>query len=418
MSLLLLLSMLLILCWPLVVFGERSEASSQIGLAKLLHNDLKTLATSVDEIAETRLKLTLVLSERACSEVDVSWRLLTPASEGESAAVAAAAYDEVYSRVFGFQIVVEEQEQLVDREGAAARTRVSKKLYSSALIDSNRTRFLLTKLKRGERVAYKICLLVFIDATESVAFEKRCERVRFPHTVACNATTTTTTTTTTSSTSATTPALKSATATTRPINKSTTTATCRHSIKPDDNDDNYYVDNSDSESSSTASSGTGNHSLLLVALVICVTLLATNIFMFALIIIQNRTKLRYLRRRGQLLDACPPLPAAAHANAAYSHHQCLFGATHSEHASNAHATIRNLRFNSIAPRISIHDVRFSKLEPNFMMKLPPPPPPPLPPQSAFTRQHSLSTISDLTDEDESNNSNNNNNNKTSSHWHV
>lgn len=168
-------------------------------LNSLLVNDLNIIATKIDEIPETILNLKLVLIADECNDIKLNWKI------HQNKKVISKAKSNIISilnnsrgikkidnqkntNIFGYQVVVREyleieknrnkkSQYLIDDDGPSEKTL---RVYSSKFIDSKQNKFKLINLLRKDKASYLICLVIYIDVTETVAFEKQCVNFSLP----------------------------------------------------------------------------------------------------------------------------------------------------------------------------------------------------------------------------------------------
>ena len=168
-------------------------------LNNLLINDLNIIATKIDEIPETILNLKLVLIADECNDIKLNWkinqnkRIISKAKSNIVSIVngnRGIKNNQVDSpkstNIFGYQVVVREYlehettkkaQYLLDDDEIKEKTL---RVYSSKFIDSKQNKFKLINLLRKDKASYHICLIIYIDVTETVAFEKQCVNFSLP----------------------------------------------------------------------------------------------------------------------------------------------------------------------------------------------------------------------------------------------
>ncbi|RNA09324.1 hypothetical protein BpHYR1_009015 [Brachionus plicatilis] len=288
---------------------------------KILVNDLNIIATKLDEIPETNLNLKLVLVSQECSNARLKWTIQKPISKSGSRPKENQESD---ANIFGFQVVVREyleqkgrivQGQLSSEEVMMKKKDQTLKVYSSKFIDSRQNKFKLVNLLRKDKASYLICLIIYVDVTETVAFEKQCVAFSLPvisDDLKCQ-----------SdqhfknspkkplAKKLVTPMIKSM-ASSSPIvdveslnvsqNWNTLNQTILNSMEKLKKN-SPILSQHNCENTSTCR----HYSNLIIAFVICGVLLGTNIFMFTIIIIQNTIKLGFLKRKLNLIKNNPKL---------------------------------------------------------------------------------------------------------------
>jgi hypothetical protein len=174
---------------------------------KLLASELNLIANQINEIPATSFRVDFKIKEHKCRRIiKIYWHV------SNSTEVSSKNYlSQFDSKIFGYQIVIEEQKQQQQQKN---------KIYTSKFIDFTRHKFKLVNLLEDDRASYRICLVIFVDAIETIAFEKKCTDYKMnrknqslcsnenttlttlilPSTTKILKTQTTTTTTTTSST--------------------------------------------------------------------------------------------------------------------------------------------------------------------------------------------------------------------------
>lgn len=273
----------------LLIFTSISLASKDIN--KLLANDLNIIASKLDDIPETNVHAQLVLVAYGCRNVMVSWK-----TNNTLEAVGAPAKPQPQSdrsKIFGFQVVI--REYLIAEDIHSKKFRV----FTSKFIGVNHSRFKLTNLLYSDSAKYLICLVIYFDAIETVAFEKECVTFDIPisltqendgcekeHTLKTQksmpklieTTTTTTTESTTTFEYFTMP----------PVNNTEVArgGTADVELSIDKNFTNLGLDTK-TVKECTSEKECKSYSNLMIAFIVCVFLLALNIFMFTVIIIQN-----------------------------------------------------------------------------------------------------------------------------------
>ena len=185
---------LLYLVTYLVVFNNCIRPSdANRDLNSLLVNDLNIIATKIDEIPETILNLKLVLIADECNDIKLNWKInqnKRVISKAKSNIVNALKKNQVdnakNTNIFGYQVVVREylevdkssqKSQYLNDDSPQERTL---RVYSSKFIDSKQNKFKLINLLRKDKASYHICLIIYIDVTETVAFEKQCVNFSLP----------------------------------------------------------------------------------------------------------------------------------------------------------------------------------------------------------------------------------------------
>jgi hypothetical protein len=171
----------------------------------LLTNDLNIIASKLDDIPFTNLNVQLVLLAYNCRDLLITWNVGasegTPAMKSTSSVQATTNNGHYYtlggnkattgtstespsshSKPFGFQIVVREylniQDNNNDDDNNKSTRNINKtmRLYTSKYIDVNakQNKFKLRNLLFNNVANYDICLVIYFDVIETVAFEKQC----------------------------------------------------------------------------------------------------------------------------------------------------------------------------------------------------------------------------------------------------
>ncbi|CAF0736717.1 unnamed protein product [Brachionus calyciflorus] len=284
----------------------------------LLINDLNIIATKLDEIPDTSLNLKLILVSQECSNVRLNWKI-QPNSRLKTKT------KEMDTKIFGYQVVVREylepnsgsiqtfqssEEKMNNRKDKTLR------VYSSKFIDSNQTKFKLVNLLRKDTASYLICLIIYMDVTETVAFEKQCVSFSLPvmskNDYECQRNGSTRKSAKKNFLNGlVTPAIRSTT-----VSIVDTTSIIYNNSKINEffNQSNQNIqENLNKKAAKLAQhncehvSQCRHYSNLIIAFVICGILLGTNIFMFTIIIIQNTIKLGLLKRKLSILKANPKI---------------------------------------------------------------------------------------------------------------
>lgn len=285
---------------------------------KILVNDLNIIATKLDEIPETNLNLKLVLVSQECNNARLKWHIPNsidrPGTKHKQ---------ELSSKIFGFQVVVREyleHKGRIAHNGFSSEEQMMKKkdrtlkVYSSKFIDSRQNKFKLVNLMRKDKASYLICLIIYMDVTETVAFEKQCVTFSLPTTtdeLKCQNDENFEKSKKSFGKKLVTPIIKSMTSSSAIVDLNSYNASQSSELS------NQTVINSMEKlrkNSQILSQHNYDHvstcqhySNLIVAFVICGVLLGTNIFMFTIIIIQNTIKLGFLKRKLNLIKENPKL---------------------------------------------------------------------------------------------------------------
>lgn len=156
----------------------------------LLINDLNIIATKLDEIPETSLNLKLVLLAYECNDLKLNWKVQNQLGKNSKQGKLAEPRVELNAKIFGYQVVV--REYLEPVPGSSGSSQISSeeffdnlndktlRVYSSKFIDSHQNKFKLVNLLRRDTASYLICLIIYMDVTETVAFEKQCINFSLP----------------------------------------------------------------------------------------------------------------------------------------------------------------------------------------------------------------------------------------------
>lgn len=141
---------------------------SSLAIENLMSNDLNLIASNLDDIPDTSLQVQLVLLAYDCRNVMVSWK--TNENEAKSLTINSV------SKIFGYQIVIKE---LLKNENDQSR------IYTSKYISLTDSKFRLTNLLYNNLASYLICLVIYFDAVEAIAFEKECVSFELPQNTLC-----------------------------------------------------------------------------------------------------------------------------------------------------------------------------------------------------------------------------------------
>lgn len=313
-------------------------------LNNLLINDLNIIATKLDDIPETSMNLKLVLMAYECTDVKLNWKI-TNSHHNQHHSSSSNKAGQVFrlsnnkkqqeTKIFGFQVVVREYlEQKTSQSQKSTSKMVNSeeifekqnektlRVYSSKFIESNQNKFKLINLLRRNMASYLICLIIYMDVTETVAFEKQCVNFSLPIVpkemdAACER----------SGQQSSTKMKQSKLGTMTNSDESGKTNKLAPSSKQQQKQGNFSVvenqnasiivvqppqqfrNNTNSQLRPNLGSITHHQSNcehvsqckhyanLLVAFVVCGVLLGTNVFMFTIIIIQNTIKLGLLRHK-------------------------------------------------------------------------------------------------------------------------
>lgn len=327
---------LLLSTFMLDSFVKIVNASREIN--NLLINDLNIIATKVDEIPETTLNLKLVLLAYECNDVKLNWKIQHNSNKISNVNVKSSNILNSYrkktfndpivsgsTKIFGYQVVVREYLESgkphSNKKGSSElNDDKTLRVYSSKFIDSNQNKFKLINLLRKDLASYHICLIIYIDVTETVAFEKQCVTFSLPNLspsveAACQKSNKKIPKTTThimelttgkhkdkfnihsidTSSLDDTDAEKSELVGTQSQPLESNKTLNKPTARPSSFTKNIHVYNPNTNCEHVAQCR--HYSNLLVAFVVCGILLATNVFMFTIIIIQNTIKLSLLREK-------------------------------------------------------------------------------------------------------------------------
>lgn len=285
---------------------------------KILVNDLNIIATKLDEIPETNLNLKLILISQECNNARLKWNIQNSIKSSEKFK------QETNTKIFGYQVVVREylekkerlaQDNLSSEEQMMKKKDKTLKVYSSKFIDSRQNKFKLVNLMRKDKASYLICLIIYMDVTETVAFEKQCVSFSLPSIsddLKCKSDLDL------KNSSKKSFGKKLVTPMTKSMSDSSTIQNIdSYNISQSSNFLNQSVLKSMeklrknfitlSQHNCEHTSACSHYSNLVVAFVICGVLLGTNIFMFTIIIIQNTIKLSFLKRKLNLIRQNPKL---------------------------------------------------------------------------------------------------------------
>ena len=162
----------LVVGWTLICFLVCSVAIKVQSSNNLLMDDLNIIASKINEIPETSLGIKLVLVTFECSEVRLFWNIQTTSSNRKKVDKNSLKIDQ---KIFGYQVVV--QEYLTSKKLNKER---KARLFSSKYIDPTQNRFKLINMIREDEGHYLICLVIYVDVIETVAFEKQCLTLYLP----------------------------------------------------------------------------------------------------------------------------------------------------------------------------------------------------------------------------------------------
>ena len=168
----------------------------------LLVNDLNIIASKLDDIPFTNLNVQLVLLAYNCRDLLITWNVgaaettvmksfvsqpttnnghyYTLGSGGGITSGTSTESPSSHSKPFGFQIVVREylniQDNNEDDNKPPRNINKTMRLYTSKYIDVNakQNKFKLRNLLFNNVATYDICLVIYFDVVETVAFEKQC----------------------------------------------------------------------------------------------------------------------------------------------------------------------------------------------------------------------------------------------------
>jgi hypothetical protein len=338
-------NLLLVVLYNFLIFSlalklsSNNDANREIN--NILVNDLNVIASKIDEIPETSLNIKLVLLAYECNDVKLNWKIGTSekSSKFSSKKFSFDKSTTSSSKIFGYQIVVREivdgssdgsssvslggktvikNDKFTFRKDSPYQSSSEKtmRVYSSKFIDSDQNKFKLINLLRRDQASYHICLIIYIDVTETVAFEKQCVNFSLPIVsleteAACKAQKAKLSNPKSSSRTTTSkyvdeeefvdesPFFKSANKKNKNItqksNNNTNIINPRIPISPKYG--NGGIDFNNNHPNCEHVSQCRYYSNLLTAFVVCGVLLGTNIFMFTIIIIQNTIKLNFLRKK-------------------------------------------------------------------------------------------------------------------------
>jgi hypothetical protein len=332
----------------------------------LLTNDLNIIATKLDDIPFTNLNVQLVLLAYNCRDLLITWNVGNQDSLSSSSKPMNGHYitvtppsvstssPESLSKTFGFQIVVREYLNLNNNnnnEKPMVNLNKTLRLYTSKYIDLNakQNKFKLRNLLFNNVANYDICLVIYFDVIETVAFEKKCVQFNLPYSMykknkLCKVGNTNSGNNTDDG-----PPVNDMLSTAKllPVTqkeKSATTATITttiiqeetkvHTLDYDNESDSVEIesttttttidddDDLNSEfytttapipfstsnltsmcskiATSHAYTDCAQYSNLIIAFVVCIVFLATNIFMFSIILLHIVIKYLYLRKNRKL----------------------------------------------------------------------------------------------------------------------
>lgn len=360
--------------------GTSSSSSNANDINSLLINDLNLIATKMDDIPETSLNLKLFLLAYECTDVKLTWKLHNTAGSSSSGGSSSSSlrttslakngelfhhhskqppsYKRVdTTKIFGYQVVVREY---LEPKSSGQQSRPQKpapvnsdeiyekqnektvRVYSSKFIESNQNKFKLINLLRRNMASYLICLIIYMDVTETVGLEKQCVNFSLPvvskefdsfcernaggsssartkqsklnanldeinNNSGGKKQTNRPKTTSQASEEANTESRLPGTQTTRQLVLRNTTSHplgMRTGNGNNNNNNNMHAGGMAASSGATTGGNGCEHvaqckhyANLLVAFVVCGVLLGTNVFMFTIIIIQNTIKLGLLRHK-------------------------------------------------------------------------------------------------------------------------
>ena len=186
--------------------SSSNDANREIN--SILVNDLNVIASKIDEIPETSLNIKLVLLAYECNDVKLNWKIGTSDKTSKFSSKKFS-FDQSSSnsisssKIFGYQVVVREivdgssggtssvslggktvikKDKFTFRKDSPYQSTSEKsmRVYSSKFIDSDQNKFKLINLLRRDQASYHICLIIYIDVTETVAFEKQCVNFSLP----------------------------------------------------------------------------------------------------------------------------------------------------------------------------------------------------------------------------------------------
>jgi hypothetical protein len=192
-----------LVCLALVLHLNFFTIEANRDLNNLLANDLNIIATKIDEIPETILNLKLVLIADECNDIKLNWKIhqnkkviskaksniISILNNSRGVKKNQADNHQKNTNIFGYQVVVREylenerihnkkkSQYLIDDDETNEKTL---RVYSSKFIDSKQNKFKLINLLRKDKASYHICLIIYIDVTETVAFEKQCVNFSLP----------------------------------------------------------------------------------------------------------------------------------------------------------------------------------------------------------------------------------------------
>jgi hypothetical protein len=303
----------LLTCQILLFLFFNSSLRSYLTSASQLADDLNMIATRVDEIPETSLNLKMVLVAQECNDVKLNWKIQNNKSNKNSIFKVISNFKKTFNentKIFGYQVVVRE---ILESFKPKSKTNDFKektlRVYSSKFIESNQNKFKLVNLLRKDQATYSICLVIYIDVTETVAFEKQCVNFSLPIVsdsteLECQKTKISKLKTTTSMSELLVPKGHTENSTNESGQNDLANVDNESINKTSDNSNNKHQQQNPLTKSKSIGYSNCEHisqcrhySNLLVAFVICGVLLATNVFMFTIIIIQNTIKLNILREK-------------------------------------------------------------------------------------------------------------------------
>lgn len=326
---------------PPTAEAVKSSPTSNAELNNLLINDLNIIATKLDEIPETSLNLKLFLLAYECTDVKLTWKINNNSHRKSSHSelphnTGGKKKQPQDTKIFGYQVVVREY---LEPKSSVQKTTTPKysdeiyekqsektlRVYSSKFIESSQSKFKLINLLRRNMASYLICLIIYMDVTETVAFEKQCVNFSLPvvskeFDAFCERGSIGTTSKTKQSklntfsatleefTSGKKQSISNKMKPTNPVDFSE--ATLSPNQNRNSNYSRHHHHNQNMSHGLSVGGGGGmlaancehvsqckHYSNLLVAFVVCGVLLGTNVFMFTIIIIQNTIKLGLLRHK-------------------------------------------------------------------------------------------------------------------------
>ena len=320
----------------------------------LLVNDLNIIATKLDDIPFTNLNVQLVLLAYNCRDLLITWNVasqeststdltstLATTNNGHYQTIGtstASTYDPATktSKAMGFQIVVREYLSLQDENNnhnANGKPPLNKtmRLYTSKYIDVNakQNKFKLRNLLFNNLATYDICLVIYFDVVETVGFEKQCVQFNLPYSLYKNNKLCKNNSSSDGDGLAVSTATKSVLQnqkfnskvqtleddpdliTNKPFIGTTTTSVKPPTDHPFDTTESVpysteYTNLSDlcvHFAASKSAQDCAQYSNLIIAFVICIIFLATNIFMFSIIILQFILKRLMVRKRKKQLES-------------------------------------------------------------------------------------------------------------------